>query len=72
MEKNSMDTYPKGHPNITIEKIGGRDKRRQELETAVKATSQPGAFQSLDEHFFGTEYKAGTKKMQLPNIFGDI
>ena len=67
-----METYPKGTQNIIIEKIGGRDKRRQELAAAVKSTSQPGAFQLREEHFFGTEYKAGTKKMQLPNIFGDI
>jgi hypothetical protein len=51
-----------GHPNILINKIGGRDKkRRKELEKEVNATSQPGAFQSLDGQFFETEFKTGTK-----------
>ena len=57
-----MDTYSVGHPNILINKIGGRDKKkRKELEKEVLATNQPGAFQLLDGQFFETEFTSGTK-----------
>ena len=62
MEKKPMDMYAVGHQNLTINKISGRDKkRRQDLEKLVKATNQPGAFQSLDGQFFETEFKSGMK-----------
>ena len=57
-----METYSVGHPNILINKIGGRDsKKRKDLEKEVLATNQPGAFQLLDSQFFETEFKSGTK-----------
>ena len=66
MDKNSMDTYPRGTDNLIIEKVGGRETRRKELAAAVKDTNQPGIYQTLDEHFFGTEHKPGTLRCNFP------
>ena len=62
MEKNAMETYSVGNPNILINKIGGRDsKKRKALEQELIDTNQPGAYQLLDGQFFETEFKSGTK-----------
>ena len=57
-----METYSVGHPDILINKIGGRDsKKRKALEQELIDTNQPGAYQLLDGQFFETEFKSGTK-----------
>ena len=57
-----METYSVGHPNILINKIGGRDsKKRKALEQELITTGQSGAYQLLDGQFFETEFKSGMK-----------
>ena len=64
--RDSMETVSKKDAGVKLISLSGReDPKRQALETALRKTSQYGAFQELGGQFFETTFN---KKAQMCNF----
>ena len=51
--RDSMETFPVGEPDITINKVGGRDNvKRKKLKLELEKTDRASPYLQLDGQFF--------------------